>query len=207
VLERYHRRARTKRPWLQGIAFVVLAPLLMLLARVRIHGREHIPDGGFILAANHPSQLDAFFVAIALGRRVRFMGKSELFKGPAGRWMARMGAFPIQRGVWDADAFETSAPVLAQGKVLCMFYEGGLSPAEGGYRVAKPGIGHIAQLAGATVLPCHLTGTRRLYRPWTWPKITVTYGAPLTVEPVAAPSRESNAAVARTIADAVEALA
>ena len=125
----------------------------MLLARVRIHGREHIPEGGFILAANHPSQLDAFFVAVALGRRVRFMGKSELFNGRWGRWMARMGAFPVQRGVWDADAFETSATLLEQGKVLCMFYEGGLSPVEGGYRAAKPGIGHVAQLRGSDRSP------------------------------------------------------
>jgi 1-acyl-sn-glycerol-3-phosphate acyltransferase len=206
LLERYHRRVRTKRPWLQGLLFVVLAPVLMLLARVRISGREHIPDGGFILASNHPSQLDAFFVAVALGRRVRFMGKSELFTRRWGRWLARMGAFPVQRGVWDQDAFETSAAVLERGKVLCMFYEGGLSPVEGGYRAAKPGIGHIAQLAGATVLPCHLTGTRKLYRPWTWPRIAVTYGAPLTIERVEKPSRESNLDVARRIADVVESL-
>ena len=117
-----------------------------------------------------------------------------------------MGAFPVQRGVWDQDAFETAAAVLERGKVLCMFYEGGLSPVEGGYRAAKPGVGHIAQLAGATVLPCHLTGTRKLYRPWTWPRIAVTYGSPLEVGRVAEPSRESNLEVARRIADVVESL-
>jgi 1-acyl-sn-glycerol-3-phosphate acyltransferase len=182
-----------------------VAPVVLLLSRVRFHGREHIPKGGFILAPNHPSQLDAFFCAVAVGRRVRFMAKSDLFTKRAGRWLARVGAFPVRRGVWDEDAFETATTLLARGKVLAMFFEGGVSPA-GGYREPKPGIGYVALRAGATVLPCHLSGTRGLYRPWTWPRITVAYGPPLEFERVDAPSREENAAAATRIADAVKAL-
>ena len=91
LLERYHRRTRKRTPWLQVVLFTVLTPIIALLSRVRFHGREHIPDGGFILAPNHPSQLDAFFAAIALGRRVRFMAKSDLFTRRWGRWLARGG--------------------------------------------------------------------------------------------------------------------
>jgi 1-acyl-sn-glycerol-3-phosphate acyltransferase len=203
VLDRYHHRTLTKRPWLQGLLFAALSPILLVAARVRIRGREHIPEGGFILTANHPSVLDAFFVAVGLGRRVRFMAKSELFTRRWGRWLARAGAFPVRRGVWDQDAFATASGLLADGKVLVMFWEGGLSPAEG-YRAPKPGIGHIAQLAGATVLPCHLDGTRALRRrPWSWPRIVVTYGPPLVIEQDPEPTRERNAAVAERIAAAV----
>ena len=186
--------------------FAGLAPFVLLLSRVRITGREHIPEGGFILAPNHPSQLDAFFAAVALGRRVRFMAKSDLFTRRWGRWLARVGAFPVRRGVWDAEAFETAETLLERGKVLAMFFEGGVSPA-GGYRDPKPGIGYVAQHAGATVLPCHLSGTRGLYRPWTWPKITVTYGPAIHFERDPDPSREANTAAALRIADAVKALA
>jgi 1-acyl-sn-glycerol-3-phosphate acyltransferase len=206
LLERYHRRTRKRAPWLQVVLFTALSPVVLLLSRVRIHGREHIPDGGFILAPNHPSQLDAFFAAVALGRRVRFMAKSDLFTRRWGRWLARVGAFPVRRGVWDEDAFETAATLLERGKVLAMFFEGGVSPA-GGYRDAKPGIGYVARRAGATVLPCHLSGTRGLYRPWTWPRITVTYGPPLVFERDPDPTREANAGAAEQIADAVKALA
>jgi 1-acyl-sn-glycerol-3-phosphate acyltransferase len=101
---------------------------VLLLSRVRITGREHIPDGGFILAPNHPSQLDAFFAAVALGRRVRFMAKSDLFTRRWGRWLARVGAFPVRRGVWDEEAFETAETLLDRGKVLAMFFEGGSPP-------------------------------------------------------------------------------
>ena len=183
--------------------FGALAPFVLLLSRVRITGREHIPDGGFILAPNHPSQLDAFFAAVALGRRVRFMAKSDLFTRRRGRWLARVGAFPVRRGVWDEEAFETAETLLERGKVLAMFFEGGVSP-PGGYRDPKPGIGYVARRAGATILPCHLAGPRGLYKPWTWPKITVTYGPPVRFERDSDPTREANTEAATRIADAVK---
>jgi len=52
-------------------------PLLSLISRARVTSRENIPDGGYIAAANHPSDLDALFVVLALRRRVRFMAKLD----------------------------------------------------------------------------------------------------------------------------------
>ena len=134
------------------------------------------------------------------------MAKSDLFTRRWGRWLARVGAFPVRRGVWDEDAFETAATLLERGKVLAMFFEGGVSP-PGGYRDPKPGIGYVARRAGATVLPCHLSGTRGLYRPWTWPKITVTYGPPLDVRARPRADARGERADGTEIADAVKALA
>lgn len=146
LLERYHRRTRRRVPWLQTVAVALLLPLLSLISRVRILGRENIPDGGYIAAANHRSNLDALFVALAIRRRIRFMGKSELFDGRWGWLLNRLGAFPVQRGVWDADAFETAATVLRRGRVMSIFPEGGVHIDRG---PAKSGVGHIAHLAGA----------------------------------------------------------
>lgn len=204
LLKRYHRRTRRRVPWLQTVVLVVLLPLLSFVSRVRITGREHIPDGGYIAAANHPSNLDALFVALAIRRRIRFMGKSELFAGRWGGLLNRLGAFPVQRGVWDADAFETAATVLERGRVMSIFPEGGVHTE----RVpAKSGVGHIGHLAGATVLPVYLDGTRSLYTPWRWPKVRVVVGAPLRVGRVAQPSREQSQQTAQRILDAIYALA
>jgi 1-acyl-sn-glycerol-3-phosphate acyltransferase len=203
LLKRYHRRTRRRVPWLQTVALAVLLPVLSLISRVRITGREHIPDGGYIAASNHPSNLDALFVALAIRRRIRFMGKSELFDGRWGWLLNRLGAFPVQRGVWDTDAFETAATVLKRGRVMSIFPEGGVH-AE---RVpAKSGVGHIAHLAGATVLPVYLEGTRSLYTPWRWPKVRVVVGRPLQVEEDVQPSRERSHRTAQRILDAVHAL-
>jgi 1-acyl-sn-glycerol-3-phosphate acyltransferase len=204
LLKRYHRRTRRRVPWLQSLALVLALPLLSFISRVRIVGRENIPDGGYIAAANHRSNLDALFVALAIHRRIRFMGKSELFDGRWGWLLNRLGAFPVQRGVWDTDAFETAATVLNRGRVMSIFPEGGVHTR----RVpAKSGVGHIAHLAGATVVPVYLDGTRSLYTPWRWPKVRVVIGAPLQVERNAQPSREQSQQTAQRILDAIYDLA
>jgi 1-acyl-sn-glycerol-3-phosphate acyltransferase len=204
LLERYHRRTRRKVPWLQTLVLALLLPLLSLISRVRISGRENIPDGGYIAAANHVSNLDALFVALAIRRRIRFMGKSELFDGRWGWLLNRLGGFPVERGVWDAEAFETAATVLRRGRVMSMFPEGGIhrEPVP-----AKSGVGHIAHLAGATVLPVYLDGTRSLYTPWRWPKVRVVVGAPLEVEEDPQPARARSQETAQRILDAVYELA
>lgn len=203
LLTRYHRRTRRRVPWLQTLALVVLLPLLSLVSRVRVSGREHIPGGGYIAASNHTSVFDALFVALAIRRRIRFMAKSELFGGRWAGLLNRLGAFPVQRGVWDADAFETAATVLGRGRVMCIFPEGGVHTD----RVpAKSGVGHIAHLAGATVVPIHLEGTRSLYTPWRWPKVRVTIGPRLQVEPDPSPSRKRSQATAQHILDAIHGL-
>jgi 1-acyl-sn-glycerol-3-phosphate acyltransferase len=207
-LTRSHRRARRRTPWLQAFAALVFVPLLSLMAQVRVRGREHLPKaGGYILAPNHPSVLDGFFAALpVLPRRLSFMGMAELWARPLPAWlMSRVGGFPVVRGTWDRDAFQTAHAVLERGRVLVMFPEGGVSP-PGGYKTAKPGIGHIAHQAGATIVPVHLDGPRRLYRWWSWPKVTVTVGTPIVVEHDGDPSRERSQATAEQVLDAIKAL-
>ncbi len=94
--------------------------------------------------------------------------------------------------------------MLKRGWVMSIFPEGGVHTD----RVpAKPGVGHIAHLAGATVLPVYLSGTRSLYAPWRWPKVRIVVGAPLHVEENAQPSREQSQQTAQRILDAIHDLA
>jgi 1-acyl-sn-glycerol-3-phosphate acyltransferase len=94
--------------------------------------------------------------------------------------------------------------VLKRGRVMSIFPEGGVHTE----RVpAKSGVGHIAHLAGATVLPVYLDGTRSLYTPWRWPKVRVVVGAPLRIEEDAQPSREQSSRTAQRILDGIYELA
>ena len=62
----------------RGIAI----PYMKLLYALKIEGAENIPaEGPVIVAPNHKSFWDAFFVAAATKRPIRFMGKNELFEG------------------------------------------------------------------------------------------------------------------------------
>ena len=205
VLTGYHNRTRRHAPWLQTVLAGVLLPLVTLIARFEVRGREHIPSGGYIVAANHRSNFDPAFIALAVRRRVRFMAKSELFDGRWGLLLNMLGAFPVRRGVWDQDAFETAAEVIERGRVMAMFPEGGVhaEPVP-----ARSGIGHIAYIAGATVLPVHLDGTHAVFSPWRkWAKVTVTIGRPLLVAKQDSPSRERSQATAQRILDAIYAAA
>ncbi|MBI5105462.1 MAG: 1-acyl-sn-glycerol-3-phosphate acyltransferase, partial [Solirubrobacterales bacterium] len=84
---------------------VLLTPPLRLWIRVTFAGREHLPrEGAVILAPNHKSLLDPFLLSFAGRRPLRFMAKVELFKGPLGRLLVRLGAFPVHRGEADEEA-------------------------------------------------------------------------------------------------------
>ena len=125
--EEAHKLARERgvsRP-LYALVRFLLVPLLRLYFRMHISGAEHIPaKGAAILAPNHKSFYDSFFLAMATRRHLRFMGKAELFEGAKGRLLVRLGAFPVNRGEADAEALETARTVLRQGGLLALFPEG-----------------------------------------------------------------------------------
>ena len=89
-----------------------------------------------------------------------------------------------------------------------MFPEGGVSPA-GSYRDARPGLGQIAPLTGATIVPVHIHGTRSLYTPTAWlrARVTVTFGEPLRVAADPQPSRQTSQAISNDVLAAVKRLA
>lgn len=202
-LLRFHKRARRRSPYAQVLLLCILVPVLHLLSRIRVHGLKNIPDGGFIVVANHPSVLDPFFVLIPLCRRLFFMGKSELFSGLRGRLYTWVGGFPVRRGVWDIDAFNTASQVVSRGKVFCMFPEGGVSP-KGEYGSTKPGVGYITLLSGAPVLPIHLAGSDKLRRRWySWPRVCMRIGEPLHFSQSDNPTREQSQQVSDLIMKAI----
>jgi len=165
-LERAHRRARgagVSTP-LYALVRSILAPLLRLWFRLRISGAEHLPrEGAAIIAPNHKSFLDAFFVAIATRRHVRYMAKTELFRGPLGWLFPRLGAFPVRRGETDAEAIETARLILEQGGLVVVFPEG--TRVEQADALGSPhhGAGRLALETGVPVIPAAISGTGHLW--------------------------------------------
>src|SRR3712207_2476154 len=97
---RFHERARRRRPdWMYEVVRLILTPYLLIFFRARCIDSDKVPaDGPAIVAPNHFSFLDHFFVAVYLRRKVHFMAKSQLFKWPM-QWVYRHGGvFPVLRG-------------------------------------------------------------------------------------------------------------
>jgi len=133
--------------------------------RVRIFGSDRIPRSGpAIIAPNHKNFFDVFFVGAATRRRVRFMAKIELFKGPLGWLLLRVGAFPVRRGEADAEALETAQAILADGGLVVVFPEGTRVEQPDALGSPHHGAGRLAVQTGAPIIPTAITGTSHLWR-------------------------------------------
>ena len=100
----------------------VLTPIAAVWYRFKVTGAEYVPaEGPAIIAPNHKSFYDSFFVGLATKRHLHFMAKTELFEGRSARLLSGLGAFPVRRGSADPDALETARLHLEAGRVLAMF--------------------------------------------------------------------------------------
>ena len=208
--DRFHQRTRTHEPdFIYEIVRILMSLMGWIFFRVRGVRPERVPAvGGAILAPNHFSFLDHFFLGVALRRKVHFMAKSQLFKPPMQFVYTHGGVFPVRRGVADQEAFTTAVAILDRGDTMAMYAEGGRS--RDGQLSAKPrrGIGRLALLSGAPIVPVAIIGSSHV-RNWKrlqFPKVTVYYGEPFAYERVEKPTREQEQAAANAIFDEVRKL-
>ena len=156
---------------------VALAPF-----RPRAEGLENIPDGPVVLAANHGSYWDHFFLGIFVQRPINYMTAAEFFPNRwLGGFMQRVGSFPVQRGARDLDALETAAAVLARGGLVVIYPEGGVCTRGEISERPRPGVGGLALRNGAAVVPVAIHPATRLHK-WGFlklPRVTVRFGPPL----------------------------
>jgi 1-acyl-sn-glycerol-3-phosphate acyltransferase len=210
VFDRFHARARTHEP---DAAYEVVRVLTSLYSwgvfRLRAIAPELVPASGpVILAPNHSSFMDHFFIGAAIRRKVSFMAKSQLFKPPLQFIYSHGGVFPVRRGFRDEEAFVTAEAVLDRGGCLAMYCEGGRSRSGRIGDRARPGIGRLALESGATVVPVAIHGSERV-RNWKrlrFPKVTVQYGEPFRYERVEEATRHQQQAVADDILQAIKAV-
>ena len=165
--EEAHRLAREKgvSRWLYALVRGVVSPLFRLYFRMHISGADCIPhEGPEIVAPNHKSFWDSFFIGVCTRRHVRFMAKTELIEARYGRLLVRLGAFPVRRGQADEDALETARVILRQGGLLALFPEGTRIRDPDNLGHPRRGAGRLALETGAPLVPCAVTGTEKIFR-------------------------------------------
>jgi 1-acyl-sn-glycerol-3-phosphate acyltransferase len=199
--------AGTRRPsWLYLLIGGLSWPAVRLVLRLRARGLEHVPaEGGFVLAANHLSNLDPWALGLPLFPRrfLRFMAKSELFNPILGPIIAAGGAFRVRRGERDAEAIETAVRLCRDGEVVVMFPEG-TRRKKGLVKRFQPrphtGAARIALEAGVPLVPAAIGGTDRLSR---LGPLRVAYGAAVPLDDLngADPKLAAQAATERLMAE------
>jgi len=128
-------------------------------------GLENIPkDGGLIIAANHQSYGDPFWLAVPVKRPVRFLAWSEAFSWPViGKAIRLLGAWPLNVQASDPAAIRRSLTWLRDAGVVVIFPEGGRGLPDGSMTRMKGGAVRMALEADVPILPVTIRGGNRVW--------------------------------------------
>ena len=192
--------------WFYLLLATLSWPLVRIVFRLRVRGTENLPEGGFVLAANHNSDFDPWPLGIGLfpRRYLRFMGKSELFWTPFKQFLSAVGAFPVRRGERDTAAIATAAQLCREGHVVVMFPEG--TRRKKGIRKkyqpkAHTGAARIALEADVPLIPAAIIGTEKLAK---LAQLRVAYGPPIPLDDLAGRDDAPRVATERLMAAIAE---
>lgn len=138
-----------------------------VLFRLRFKGLEHIPQsdgGGLIIAANHQTYIDPFWLSIPIKRPLRFLAWDAAFRWPfVGKFIQLFGAWPIQIEGSDPGAIRRTLQWLNEGGAVVIFPEGGRAEASGSIQRFKGGAVRLALETGVPILPVTISGANRVW--------------------------------------------
>jgi 1-acyl-sn-glycerol-3-phosphate acyltransferase len=166
----------------------LLTPVFYLLWRVKVEGREHVPrHGPAVLAANHQSFCDSFFLPLVLRRRVTYVAKAEYFDNWRTAWFFRAaGQIPMRREGGDASqrALDTAKEVLDLGHLLGIYPEGTRAP-DPRLHKGHTGAARLSVRCDVPIIPVGITGTRQVQPPGSnlmrpFHTVTIRFGPPVT---------------------------
>lgn len=171
-------------PWLQGFTRWIGTWCFFVGYRLHVRCRERIPLRGPVVAvANHSALVDGPLLYGLLGRRSSFLIKQEMFHGPLGWLLPRLGQVPVRRGSGDRTPLHTALQVLRAAGMVVVFPEG--TRGEGDVASAHHGAAWLARAGPAMLLPVAIRGTRRpagrgrRFRP----RVDVLFGEPFAICP------------------------
>jgi 1-acyl-sn-glycerol-3-phosphate acyltransferase len=188
--------------WMIEVIRPVGLGLSKVLWRTSYKGLENVPlSGGVVIAANHQTYIDPFWVGLPIKRPLRFLAWDEAFDWPVvGKLMQLFGAWPLQLEGSDPTAIRRSLQWLKDGGAVVIFPEGARCEPAGELVRFKNGAVRLAMEAGVPVLPVTIRGGNRVWpRGWRLPRfarVEVTYHPLLTITPE--PGEESRACARRT---------
>ena len=190
----------------------IVKPLMLGLYRIRVEGLENVPKkGAAIIAANHVSFLDSFFIPLVIKRRkMTYLAKADYFKSWKTSWFFKsVGQISCERdgGSKSQQSLEIALDVLKEKHLLGIYPEGTRSPDGALYR-GRTGVARLALTSGAPVIPVGLVGTDKVMpKAAKIPKllgrveVTVRFGKPLDFSRYA--GRETDRFVLRSVTDEI----
>ena len=137
--------------------------LIHTLYRITKRGLDNIPETGpVLLVCNHVSFMDPLVIMGCVRRPVRFVMYYKIFQMPFLSWLFRAAkAIPIAGAKEDEGimqrAFAEVDKELADGNIVCIFPEGGITR-DGEIQRFRPGLEKIIESRPVPVVPLALRG-------------------------------------------------
>lgn len=179
-----------------------------IFLRFRMEGFEHVPRSGpLIVACNHISFWDPPLVGSNFPRILHFLAKAELFQNKVfGAMLRGYNSIPIQRGPQARTGLRGAEEALGRGGAVLIFPEGTRNKS-GALLPPRAGIGRLAAITRAPVLPVRITGSNRIRRSLLRLQLVrIACGPPLMPPLRTGGSREAEHAYACRVMDAIAAL-
>ena len=174
--------------------------------RVRVEGRENIPTGVCLFAANHTSNADAPAIVGAIPRRLAIFGRKSLFDIPIVGLAFRLAKFvPVDRNNRDAALASVKQAVeyIKTGSSFLVYPEGTRSP-DGRLQRFKKGSFVMAIEAGVPIVPVACSGAHRIMKKKSLVihpgRVIVRFGKPVDASGYTIEQRD---ALARRVHDAI----
>jgi 1-acyl-sn-glycerol-3-phosphate acyltransferase len=137
------------------------------------------------VVSNHIEMADIPLLVTVIPRKLTFLGKEELWRGPVLKVLADWyGAFPVYKGTTDTRALRRCLDALKRGQALVIFPEGTRSLQSASLLPGQPGAALVALRSSAPILPVAITGTERTGGiRWLWgrPRLRVNIGPVFTI--------------------------
>jgi acyl-[acyl-carrier-protein]-phospholipid O-acyltransferase/long-chain-fatty-acid--[acyl-carrier-protein] ligase len=177
----------------QAVIRFVVWLMAHTLYRIKVYGRENLPDeGGALLVPNHVSWLDGVLLLLTSSRPIRMVVYAGNFQQKWLKWMANLyGAIMIGTKPKEiAAALIEAREALQRGELVCIFPEGGISRS-GQVQAFKAGAMKILKGTEVPVVPVYLDelwgsifSFERGRFFWKWPlkipyPISIHFGPPI----------------------------
>ena len=189
------------------VAKTVMSPVCRFLWNFEVNGAENVPTSGpAIMAPNHLSVIDSFFLPVVLDRRITYVGKAEYMDDWKTKYLfPALGMVPIDRsgGAASQAALDTAARILESGELFGIYPEGTRSRS-GNLHKGRTGVARLAMRTGAPIVPVGLRGTLEVQppdQPAPRPFMTVEVNIGTPIDPARFRARDGDPLLYREMTD------